>query len=380
MWLVCATFLALLGISTTLSPVMPLRRPARSLRWYSGSPARIESFLLDDNPKGYLNSTTSVSKYTDGVYECCNGMVLEQNGTVTRERASWNVTRFEGAGLRMFMTIVPRVTCDGNGKPRNGQKSCVSPGDVCRGTLKRTNVFIAGLLAEASTYKLQGFHLDWEYGYGNDIPCQVKLWTDVTRTLRAHNLQLALSVNDVGGRAPFAPTAPSWGYLTDWKQFVSYADVLIDMGTYPLTKIFNHTPPAVAPPPKERFAAANLLPVQQKDNRWTGMEGHVLDFVRNGANASSGQYQPAVQAGICSGDGVVTDQGWTQPALEHFLNFSAAQGVHTVVVWTSDAFLVPSKLFTCPWFIDTLVKWAQEGDEPGGMSDSVRRLKTTDTA
>ena len=126
------------------------------MRWYSGFPARIESFLIDDNPKGYLNSTTSVSKYTDGVYECCNGMLLEANGTVSRKKATWNVTRFEGAGLSMFMTIVPRVTCDGNGKPRNGQKSCISPGDVCRGTLKRIDAFTAGLLAEASAIKLKG--------------------------------------------------------------------------------------------------------------------------------------------------------------------------------------------------------------------------------
>ena len=145
------------------------------------------------------------------------------------------------------------------------------------------------------------------------------------------------------------------------------------MGTYPLTKIFKGPPPAVAPPPKDRAAAANLLPVKQKGNRWGGMEGHVLDFINNGANASSGQYQPAVQAGVCSGDGVVTDQGWTQPALEHFLNYSSAHGVRTIVVWTSDAFLVPSKLFTCPWFIDTLVKWAQQGDAPGGAIDSVLR-------
>ena len=70
-------------------------------------------------------------------------MLLEQNGTVSRKKATWNVTRFEGAGLSMFMTIVPRVTCDGNGKPRNGQKSCISPGDVCRGTLKRIDAFTA---------------------------------------------------------------------------------------------------------------------------------------------------------------------------------------------------------------------------------------------
>ena len=137
-------------------PTPPTPRLARTLRWYSGFPARIESFLIGDNPKGYLNSTTSVSKYTDGVYECCNGMLLEANGTVSRKKATWNITRFEGAGLSMFMTIVPRVTCDGNGKPRNGQKSCISPGDVCRGTLKRIDAFTAGLLAEASAIKLKG--------------------------------------------------------------------------------------------------------------------------------------------------------------------------------------------------------------------------------
>jgi hypothetical protein len=157
-------------------------------------------------------------------------MILEQNGSVVPNPASWNVTRFVSADLAMFMTIVPRVTCKATGKPPSGQKSCISPGDVCRGTLKRADAFATALLAEASKYQLQGFHLDWEYGYGNDIACQVELWTNVTRTLRAHHLQLAVSVDDHAG-APFGPDVPSWGYLTDWKQFLPFADVLINMGT-----------------------------------------------------------------------------------------------------------------------------------------------------
>ena len=134
--------------------------------------------------------------------------------------------------------------------------------------------------------------------------------------------------------------------------------VIIALVADPLVKIFKDGVPAIAPPPKDRYAARNLLPVKLKNQRWGGLEGQVVDFIQNGANATY-QAQPAVWAGECSGDGVVTEQGWTQPALEQFLNFSAAHGVRTVVIWTSDAFLVPNKIFTCPWFVDTLVRWAQ---------------------
>ncbi len=44
------------------------------------------------------------------------------------------------------------------------------------------------------------------------------------------------------------------------------------------------------------------------------------------------------------------------------------KGVRVVTIWTSDAFLMPSTTFTCPWFMPLLRDWvgAKSDDEASG--------------
>ena len=84
--------------------------------------------------------------------------------------------------------------------------------------------------------------------------------------------------------------------------------------------------------------------------------------MRNGANGSKGQLQLGIQAsGDCTGDGLTTDHGWTEPSLEHFLAFAATQGVRIITVWTENAFEIPrGGIRICDWFVPTLLRWARD--------------------
>ena len=53
-------------------------------------------------------------------------------------------------------------------------------------------------------------------------------------------------------------------------------------------------------------------------------------------------------------------QGWTEAALNSFLDTLDTKGVRVLTIWTGDAFLLPSSRITCDWFMPALRKWALE--------------------
>ena len=80
------------------------------------------------------------------------------------------------------------------------------------------------------------------------------------------------------------------------------------------------------------------------------------------------QLQPGISPDGCTADGTTTNRGWTEATLREFLSFLDEKGVRVVTIWTSDAFLMPSTTFTCPWFMPMLRDWvgAKSDDEASG--------------
>ena len=80
------------------------------------------------------------------------------------------------------------------------------------------------------------------------------------------------------------------------------------------------------------------------------------------------QLQPGISPDGCTADGTTTNRGWTEATLREFLRFLDEKGVRVVTIWTSDAFLMPSTTFTCPWFMPLLRDWvgAKSDDEASG--------------
>lgn len=128
--------------------------------------------------------------------------------------------------------------------------------------------------------------------------------------------------------------------------FLNISDVLINMGGYPLSNHHESYP-----------AAAKLKPYRCGNaNRWCGIEGQVLDMVEHGVDPHY-QLQPGISPDGCDSSGVATNGGWTQPALAEYLDFLDDKGVRHLTVWTSDAFLLPATVSTCPWFMPMLRNW-----------------------
>jgi hypothetical protein len=68
---------------------------------------------------------------------------------------------------------------------------------------------------------------------GCDIECHQKLLTVVAASLHAHGKELMISVDDSFATPSTKPLPTNWSYETEWKYFLPYADLLINMGTYP---------------------------------------------------------------------------------------------------------------------------------------------------
>ena len=124
-------------------------------------------------------------------------------------------------------------------------------------------------------------------------------------------------------------------------------------------------------------------------NRTCGMEGQILDFITNGADPAyvvlvfllvslsallillgccflvrlryRYQLQPGISIGGCVPNGTMTGAGWTQSVLRQFLDFLDAHGIKNVTLWVGDAFQIPDKAFTCPWFVPELKAWVKRG-------------------
>ena len=79
---------------------------------------------------------------------------------------------------------------------------------------------------------MKGINLDWESGWGNNITCHQELWGKAVKTFRKHGKELALSIDD-SKAIPFNRASTNWSFETDWGLFKGYADVFINMGTYP---------------------------------------------------------------------------------------------------------------------------------------------------
>jgi hypothetical protein len=81
------------------------------------------------------------------------------------------------------------------------------------------------------------------------------------------------------------------------------------------------------------------------------------------------QLQPGISPDGCDSSGVATNGGWTQPALAEYLDSLDDKGVRHLTVWTSDAFLLPATVSTCPWFMPMLRNWTATPAR-GGARDS----------
>lgn len=240
MWSPAALLAALILLVTWLPDnlAMAAVKPAKKqLRWYMGNPAEVQQFLTGENAHHYLNFTEDVSDITGGVYQCCQGQTILPNGSLSSYNASrppWNLTAF--AHLDMYHILSITTNCSASGTPAG----CWTAGDTCQAALKRADDFADELMTFLEAYNLKGPVLDWEFGYGCNVTCHVELWSRVSKSLRAKGKELAISVDDSKGVADNDPTVGNWSYETDWKLFEPYADVLINMGTYPGGELQNN--------------------------------------------------------------------------------------------------------------------------------------------
>eukprot|EP01047_Picozoa_sp_COSAG01_P053598 COSAG01_NODE_5762_length_4048_cov_3.069385_3_plen_254_part_00 len=244
-----------------------------------GNPAEVQDFLVGANSEHFLNFTGNVSDITGGIYQCCNGETILPNGSLSAYNASsppWNITAF--AHLDMYKTLVIYQNCSASGTPAG----CWTAGDTCNAALARVDDFTTELVDWLDAYSMKGLNLDWEYGAGCNVTCHMQLWSRVSKTLRAKGKELAISVDDSKG-VPFNPLATNWTYETDWEGFVDYADVLINMGTYPGGWAKGISWPA--------WQYIKPYPCAGNQSRSCGVEGQVLDMIANGADPSY-QLQP----------------------------------------------------------------------------------------
>jgi hypothetical protein len=144
----------------------------------------------------------------------------------------------------------------------------------------------------------------------------------------------------------------SWAY----PDYIPWADVLTDMSMYQNTdgKSWQPWDPSpVATPPK-----------LHELERWSHVEGLVLDQLANGVDVASGQLSPGLWFDQCSSNGSLTETGWTQPYLRQLLQFLDAKGVRSIDIWTSNMTThgencpMPCPTApTCAWVYSELRAW-----------------------
>ena len=169
--------------------------PAKQLRWYIGNVARVEGFLLGNNSKRFLNTSANLgAPITGGIYQCCKGFVIQENGTIrglaealqrprSGRTARWNASLFAAAGIDMYHTVSGSTTSHET-----------PPVDAACAAAARKQEFARELLQLAEAWQLRGMHTDWESAVNNNLTCWIELWTEVSRLFRAHGKQLAMSI------------------------------------------------------------------------------------------------------------------------------------------------------------------------------------------
>jgi hypothetical protein len=150
---------------------------------------------------------------------------------------------------------------------------------------------------------------------GNNMTCFNSLFGYVAQVLRPHGLAVSMSMDNSNHQGPMDlnSTRP-WSAEWDWRGAISWGRTLVDMGTYPggWSKGLS-------------YPAADYLhsfPCPQYPQKTCGVEGQVLDMLKHGVSAGSGQLSPGLAPNPCSADGRNTSNGWTQPALAQFLQVS----------------------------------------------------------
>jgi hypothetical protein len=91
----------------------------------------------------------------------------------------------------------------------------------------------------------------------------------ISKALRAAGKELAISVDDSDANSGWNKSWGNWSYETQWKYYLPYTDVLINMGSYPSTT-------------RNRPAWQHLKPFACPDHpeRTCGVEGQVLIYGR----------------------------------------------------------------------------------------------------
>jgi hypothetical protein len=92
--------------------------------------------------------------------------------------------------------------------------------------------------------------------------------------------ELALSIDD-SKAIPFSPARTDWSFETDWALFEGYADVLINMGTYPSKWAKGIRWPAW-PYVKSYSCADAPRQAGQDPNRTCGLDGQSLHMIKFG--------------------------------------------------------------------------------------------------
>ncbi len=305
---------------------------------YMGNPAEVQEFLTGENTNHYLNFTEDVSDITGGVYQCCQGQTILPNGSLSSYNAShppWNLTAY--SHLDMYHILSITTNCSAAGAPAG----CWTAGDTCQAALSRVDDFADELMAFLEAYSLKGPVLDWEFGYGCNVTCHVELWSKVSKSLRAKGKELAISVDDSKGVADSDPSVGNWSYETDWKLFEPYADVLINMGTYPGGELLRLTSLVAChwgSPWTTFFLSVHQLiyvivagwakgiswpaweylkpyPCPTNPARTCGVEGQITDMIENGADPSY-QLQPGIWIDECFPNGTMTQQVRWRPQQE----------------------------------------------------------------
>eukprot|EP00038_Savillea_parva_P005864 m.160364 g.160364 ORF g.160364 m.160364 type:complete len:371 (-) comp11935_c0_seq1:339-1451(-) len=332
--------------ATLNTPVLSSSK--KSIDMYLNFPSRVTDFFLGHNTQHWANTTVDISGVTGTVYQCCNGFLLgadgrqtylSQHGNGTYGNNSWGQAAFVAAGKRVIVNIDPTTS------------ATVTAADVCLTTLARKEAYANELIAIASHENIQGFTLDWEDATGNDVGCFNKLWGYVSSAIAPHGLTVSVSVDNSNHQGPMDDNSTlPWSTEWDWQGYVPWAATLVNMGTYPGSWSQGLSYPA----------HTHLLPTPcpAYPSKLCGLEGQVLDMLSHGVKPN-GQLSPGLMPNPCVPNGTMTTNGWTQDALTHFLNLLDAKGVSSVTLWFADALQLYDDSFTCPWFMPTLLTWAQ---------------------
>eukprot|EP00041_Stephanoeca_diplocostata_P010452 m.166306 g.166306 ORF g.166306 m.166306 type:complete len:349 (+) comp18153_c0_seq11:108-1154(+) len=315
---------------------------SKSIDFYINFPGRVTDFLLGNNSQHWANTSVVISGRTRSVYQCCNGFLLGAEGKqiYSPGNDTWGQRAYSKAGKNVYINIDPAAN------------ATVTAGDICTTAYARRNEYAHELLTIATQEGIHGYILDWEDAVGNNVTCFNALWGFVSQTLKPYGLTVSASVDNSNHQGPMDTNSTDpWSTEWDWIGYVSWAGVLVDMGTYPGAWSRGLSYPA--------WMYLESKPCPAYTEKQCGIKGQILDMIRQGVAVENGQLSPGLSPALCFPNGTMTQNGWTEDSLTEFLTFLDTTGIRTVTLWFSNALQLYTDSFTCPWFMPTLLAWAE---------------------